>query len=349
MSQDKTHILDLTLAQLEDICVDRFKEPRYRAKQIFEWIYHRFVSDFSRMSNLPKSFREKLGNTFFVDSAQEVVKRESRDGTIKLYLVFHNACDAESVLIPSKKGFTACLSTQSGCPVRCAFCATGQGEYKGNLSAGQIVEQILHLNRVLRGKRITRIVFMGMGEPLLNYNNMIKAIRIINAKWGFNIGARKITVSTVGIPNKIRELANEDMQINLAISLHHPDQRGREMLIPLAKKYTLDDIITSAGEYFKKTKREITIEYLLIKDVNCSLRDADKLAYIAHELKANVNLIVYNFVEGLGFDRPSKQAVRYFQERLRRCGVVVHIRASKGADIEAACGQLRSRIGKKGY
>lgn len=348
------HILNLTLDELKELIKRDYNAPSYRADQILKWIYRHHLTDFSSMSDLPKELRSRLSEDFFVLSTENITLRESKDGTIKIHLKFKDGLDAEAVLMPMERPdsieYTACLSTQSGCPVRCLFCATGQGDFKGNLSSGQIVEELLQLNIILKDKAlksktktkaVSRIVFMGMGEPLLNFENTLKAIRIINSRWGFNIGARKITLSTVGIPDKIKMLAKLAPKINLAISLHHPQQEKREEIIPLAKKYPLNEIIKATEEYFKITKREPTLEYLLIRDFNSSLRDADHLAEIAKKIRATVNLITYN-PTSVDLKRPSKQAVKAFQKRLERHNVVATIRKSRGEDIEAACGQLRT-------
>ncbi len=339
----KIHLLELTFDELARSLLDIGIE-KYRAKQIFDWIYHKRITNFEQMSNLSKSLRLRLADIFYILQAQISAHKISRDKTEKLLLQFEDKLLAETVLIPFGSRLTACLSTQSGCPVACQFCATGQGEYAGNLSAGQIVEQLLQLQirADIYGKRINHIVFMGMGEPLLNYENTLKAIKIINSPESFNIGARKITISTVGIPEKILALARENMQFTLAISLHHTEQNQREKLIPLAKRYSIEQIISSAREYFNITGREITLEYLLLADINCSRNDARRLANIAKQLRANVNLIAYNRTSDMKFASPSKAHINDFIKWLKDASVNVHLRASKGADIEAACGQLKN-------
>jgi 23S rRNA (adenine2503-C2)-methyltransferase len=339
----KEYILDFTQEELaEKIAV--LKEPNYRAGQIFQWIYRRRVNEFSQMSNLSKQLRTDLAEKFYIMDSKLVTKSESSDGTTKYLLEFSDNRQVEAVLIPAKEHLTACLSTQFGCPVKCAFCATGQGPFLGDMSAGQIVEEFLQLQiqADLLKERISHIVFMGMGEPLFNYDNLIKAIRIINSDWGFNIGARKITISTVGIPDRIRQLAKEGLQFNLALSLHVVDQKIREELIPIAKKYPLDKVIDAVVDYFDWTGREVTLEYLLLKDINVSSTDAERLAKIARKVRANVNLIVYNPTSGK-YQPPSQQVVTQFLKHLKDLGANAHMRASRGKDIEAACGQLKKR------
>ena len=341
---EKTYILDYTLDELKDRLLE-IGETKYRAEQIFQWIYRKRAVEFAQMSNLAKAMRAYLEENFYILGAKIIARQESNDGTRKCLFDFGEGRHVEAVLIPAKEHTTACLSSQFGCPVKCAFCATGQGPFMGNMSAGQIVEEFLQLQIEADkiGERISHIVFMGMGEPLLNYDNVIKAIRILNSDWGLNIGARKMTISTVGIPEKIRRLAKEKLQFNLAISLHAVEQPLREQLIPMAKKYPLDEIINSIYDYFERTGREVTLEYLLLKDVNCRTSDADKLATIAKRIRANINLIAYNPTENDRFAPPSKQKITEFLEHLRHLKANAHLRASRGQDIKAACGQLRKR------
>ncbi len=341
-SDIKQHLLDLLLGELGDVLC-RTNMEKYRAAQIFDWVYRKRITDFAQMSNLGKSLRVELAEQFCILQSHILAHRTAKDGTEKLLLDFGQGLLAETVLIPAGARLTACLSTQSGCPVKCKFCATGQGGYRGDLSVGQIIEQLLQL-QILADRyerRINHVVFMGMGEPLLNYDNVIKAIGIINSPNAFNIGARKITISTVGIPEKILQLAEENLQINLAISLHHTNQVVREELIPLAQRYHIDEIVSAAKKYFDITHREITLEYLLLKDINCSREDAQKLADIARQLRANVNLIAYNQTPEMNFSSPSRSEIKNFIGWLKKSKINVHLRASKGSDIEAACGQLK--------
>jgi 23S rRNA (adenine2503-C2)-methyltransferase len=253
---------------------------------------------------------------------------------------------AETVMIPDGPRRTACVSSQVGCPVGCKFCASGLDGVKGNLSAGQIVEQVFALNREGQGRpgeMINHIVFMGMGEPLANYANVMRAIRIIHDPGCFNIGARKITLSTVGVPAKMRELAEENLPINLAISLHAPNEPLRKQLIPWAEHFSLEEILSAARYYFEKTGREVTLEYILLRDVNDRPEHARQLVTVCRKIRANVNLIRYNEVESLEFRRPGSEDVMCFQEILRTAGVNAHVRKSRGRDIDAACGQLRRR------
>lgn len=340
----KKHLLDFTLNELRDeLKMSGWEE--FRASQIFDWIYKKFVFNFNRMNNLSLNLRNYLDEKFIILSGEKKEVKKSRDETVKLLLEYKNGKQAETVFIPTLKRTTVCLSTQSGCPVKCVFCASGQGSFRGNLSSGEIIEQILRLQLYAskQGRRVTHVVLMGMGEPLLNYENTLKAVRLINSAEGLAVAARRITISTVGIPQGIKRLVSEELQLTLALSLHSAFQDKRESLIPLAKSIKLDEIIASVKEYFEKTGREITLEYLIIPDVNMSSEDAKKLASISRHLKANVNLIPYNQVSFPGFNSPSPEETRRFYKYLKKLNVNVHIRQSRGRDIEAACGQLRER------
>jgi 23S rRNA (adenine2503-C2)-methyltransferase len=343
-SQKKKRLLDLSLAELRD-CLKESGWEEFRAVQIFDWIFHKLVFSFNSMSNLPQSLRNFLDDSFVIMSGQEKIRRESQDGAIKILLDYESEKQAETVLIPAGNRMTACLSTQSGCPLKCVFCASGQGEFKGNLSSGEIVEQLLRLQLLAseQTKKVTHLVFMGMGEPLLNYENTLKAVKTIHSPDGFGMASRRMTVSTAGIPQGIIRLASEELQLNLAVSLHCADQKKRESLIPLAKSVDLEKVISAAGEYFQRTGREITLEYLMIPDVNMASEDASKLSVIARRLRANVNLIPYNPTGLLRFQPPSETEIESFYSFLKRSKINAHIRKSKGKDIEAACGQLRNR------
>ncbi|HWB54886.1 MAG TPA: 23S rRNA (adenine(2503)-C(2))-methyltransferase RlmN [Tepidisphaeraceae bacterium] len=343
---EKTSFLGLTCEMLNER-IAQLGWPAFRAKQLRDWVYRKCVADPERMSNFPKGERARLAEVFDFGSAVIVRRQESSDGTLKLLLRWSTGAVAETVMIPDGTRRTACVSSQVGCPVGCKFCASGLEGVKGNLSAGQIVEQVFALNREGQaggaGEWINHIVFMGMGEPLANYANVMQAIRILHDRECFDIGARKITLSTVGVPAKMRELAEEELPINLAISLHAPNEALRKQLIPWAEHFALDEILAAARFYFEKTGREITLEYILLRDVNDRPEHAKQLVSLCKKMRANVNLIRYNEVEGLEFRRPGGEDVVRFQEILRAGGVNAHVRKSRGRDIDAACGQLRRR------
>jgi 23S rRNA (adenine2503-C2)-methyltransferase len=248
----------------------------------------------------------------------------------------------ECVMIPSEDRRTACISSQIGCPVGCRFCASGLGGLDGNLSAGRIAEQVWRLGRLPGVPRISNVVFMGMGEPLANLSNVVRAVRILSSLWATGISARKITISTVGLPQAIRKLAEQlDLPVTLALSLHAPNDQIRRELIPWASYTTIDELLSACREWFQKTGREITLEYTLLRGVNDSAENAAELARLARSLRANINLIRYNEVAGLPFKRPHTEDVLQFQRLLRGRQINTHIRASRGRDIAAACGQLR--------
>jgi len=347
MNTKQQHLLGTTLNDFTDFCAEH-DLPKYRAKQVFEWIYDQEVYDFAEMTNLSKPLREMLAKNWRITSGTEIRRQKAKDGTTKLLLQWPDEAASECVLIPEGRRRTACISSQVGCPVGCKFCASGLGGLQRQLTAGEIVEQALNIRRLCsEKKRLSNIVLMGLGEPLANYEAVIAAIRIINAPWGLNIGARKITLSTVGLPKQIRKLAHESLQINLAISLHAPNDELRQQLIPWAKRVSIDQLIDAARYYFDTTGREVTLEYIMLENVNDQPNHAYELMRIARKMRCNVNLICYNPVSGLPFMRPSDFAVTKFAERLRSNGINVQIRKSKGLDIDAACGQLRRSNRKK--
>jgi len=318
--------------------------PAYRVKQIQEWVYRQHVDTWERAGNLPRGLREDLSRDFLLRQGvlQEVI--ECDDQTKKLLLCWQDGALTETVYIPEAERRTVCVSTQVGCPVQCAFCASGLTGLERSLEAGEIVEQLFWVQEQMEpGQRISHVVIMGMGEPLANYENTLRAIRILNAEWGLGIGARHITVSTVGLPSAIRKLAQEPMQITLAVSLHAATDALREQLIPWAVKFKLKELFAAIDFYYQQTHREVTLEYILLAGVNASLRDADELARWAKRSRCNVNLINYNEVAQTGFQPAMPETVQAFMRRLADQGVNVHLRKSRGRSIDAACGQLRRR------
>src|SRR3954452_17588861 len=344
----KINFFDLTSRELDEMVMS-WGWAKFRADQLREWVYRKLVVDPEQMTNLSRADRTKLSQSLSFCSATIAREQHSSDGTIKLLLSWDAIQSAETVMIPDGERHTACVSSQVGCPVGCTFCASGINGVKGNLSPGQIVEQVVALNRIMNPSaktdvpRISNIVFMGMGEPLANYANVMKAIRILHDPKCLNLGARRITISTVGVPPKMRELANEDLPLNLAISLHAPNESLRRQLIPGAEHFAINEILDAARYYFDRTGREITLEYILLAGVNDRPEHASQLAKICHTLRANVNLIRYNEVSGLPYKRPEADDVMNFQAILRNNGVNAHVRKSRGRDIDAACGQLRRK------
>jgi len=326
-------------------------EPEFRGRQIYKWIYQKDSSSFYNMSDLPKNVREKLDEKACISFPRFIKQRVSIDGTRKFLLELNDKKRVETVLIPQtdeKKRYSICLSTQVGCPIGCKFCATGASGFMRNLHSFEIIGQLLtsrrELSRRLKVENnenlITNVVFMGMGEPMLNYDALIKAIRIINDRKGINIGQRHITISTSGEVNGIKRLMQEDLQVTLAVSLHACDNGLRNELVPLNRKYPLEELFGVLRKYIDKTGRRVTFEYVLLDEVNNSKKDADNLVKLVKPLLANVNLIPYNEVEGLEFKRPPLYKIKQFYQYLKDSGINVTLREEHGTDIEAACGQL---------
>jgi 23S rRNA (adenine2503-C2)-methyltransferase len=314
----------------------------FHGKQLAQWLYAKRELSFEDMTNLSKELRAKLAERLMLTS-RVIAREDSGEGTVKLGIRLHDGLVIEAVLMREDDRITACISTQAGCAMGCRFCASGQLGLKRNLSAGEILEQFYHLNEVMKPDWLTNVVVMGMGEPLHNYDNLLKALTILNADWAFNFGARRVTVSTVGLPKRIRDLAEQGYQFNLAISLHGVDDESRNALIPT--NAGLAEILDAAKYYFQKTRREVTFEYTLVGGKNDDIETAVKLAELVKDFpKANVNLIPMNPVEGSGLVTPSTEAVSLFTEQLERAGVNVHVRRRRGRRVQAACGQLRLKL-----
>ncbi|MBU0478838.1 23S rRNA (adenine(2503)-C(2))-methyltransferase RlmN [bacterium] len=339
---DKRDIKDFTLEEMKKAVVE-IREPGYRAGQIFFWLYKKGVCDFQKMSNLPQAFMSRLEQDYYISALSLSGKLSSSDGTEKFLFNLGDGNFIETVLICARDRKTVCLSTQVGCKFGCVFCASGHGGFIRDLSPSEIINQILFLKDKLKHK-ITNYVFMGMGEPLNNCDNVLKAIMIMNSKPGMDIGARRITVSTCGVIPGIRRLTDLGLQINLSISLHAATDNLRDTLVPVNRRYPLKELIKASEHFIKKTGRILTLEYVLIKGKNDSLKDADGLEVIARRLKAKVNLIPCSPVPGLGFQPPSKKDIDIFMSRLVQGRIKVTRRESKGKDIQAACGQLAGRL-----
>ncbi len=325
-------------------------EPAYRAKQVVEWLYRKRVGRFADMTNLPAALREKLSAEFDERPLEVVRKTGSHDTTQKFLFRLRDGQLVETVLIPASPSLygeasdrrTICISSQVGCAYGCKFCASGLDGWKRNLDAGEIVDQLLRVEAE-SGERVNNIVFMGMGEPLANYDHLLRAVAILNAPWGANVGARHITVSTSGLVPRIRDLADQPLQIRLAISLHGATDEVRDRIMPVNKKYPLADLLEACAYFRARKKQKLTFEFILIEGVNDGAGQAAELGRIANRLDAKVNVIPYNDVEGLAWVRPSERAQDAFMEALRGRGAVATIRREKGHDIAAACGQLRLR------
>jgi 23S rRNA (adenine2503-C2)-methyltransferase len=342
----KPSLTGIILEELVDF-LEKRGAASYRAKQITDWIYKKRVASFDTMTDLPNELRAQLAAEFDTPKTEVVRVLGSKDTTQKFLFRLRDQNLIESVLIPASPALygqpsdrrTICVSSQVGCAYGCKFCASGLDGFTRNLDAGEIVQQLIEIEKFC-GEKIDNVVFMGMGEPLANLRNVLRAIRIINAPWGLGIGARHITVSTSGLAPQIRELANESTQFRLALSLHGATDEVRDRIMPVNRKYPLK-VLLEACDYYVAKKGRLTFEYILIASVNDTDEQARGLAKIARRLSAKINLIPYNTVESLDWSRPSRARQEKFQSILRKHGVVATLRREKGHDIAAACGQLR--------
>jgi len=318
----------------------------FRAGQVFNWVHRKCVPSFGDMTNLPKTLRDELSADFTVSGCSVREISDSKEGTCKLLLELQDGQLIESVLIPVmetpfRQRVTGCVSSQAGCRFGCRFCASGLGGFSRNLSCGEIVEQVIHLKRQAPEEKLTHVVVMGVGEPFDNYEPVINALKILNDPEGLNIGARRLTVSTCGVVSGIRKLGAENLQIELSVSLHAPDNKTRNRLMPVNKCYPLKRLMGACRHYVKTTGRQITFEYVLIRDINAAIGQAKTLARLLKGLNCKVNLIPFNRVKEFDFRPPSRSGVRVFSETLKKAGIKNTVRQSRGKNIAAACGQLR--------
>ena len=337
------NIKDYSLDELKDELLNLGEKP-YRAVQIYEWIYSNRIQSFDEMTNLSIDLREKLKNNFSFGNFKIVKKLESVDGT-KKYLFDINDGKGnliESVLMEYHHGFTACVSSQIGCRMGCKFCASTGIKFERGLSTGEIIEQILAIEEDSK-VRISNIVFMGIGEPLDNYDNVMKAIGIINNPKALNIGARHISISTSGIVPKIYELADKNMQCTLSISLHSTNNKKRSEMMPINKVYPIEELIKACKYYIEKTNKRISFEYALAKSENDNLKDADELVKLLKGMLSHVNLIPINEIKDGKYTKSTNENIIKFRDYLNEKGIVATIRRELGSDIEAACGQLRKQ------
>ncbi|MDD5155219.1 MAG: 23S rRNA (adenine(2503)-C(2))-methyltransferase RlmN [Candidatus Omnitrophica bacterium] len=339
-------IKELDFKELESV-LKSWGMPAFHARQVFRWIYQKGADDFGCMTNLALTLRKKLQDDFYILGISVIKALCSKDGTEKFLFELKDKNLIEAVSIPAEGRITACLSSQAGCKFSCRFCASGMFGFKRNLTCAEILEELHYLKAGSQNKRITHVVFMGTGEPLDNYDNVLKAVRMINSKDGFNIASRRITISTNGVIPGIKRLAQEGLQIELSVSLHAADDKTRFRIMPINRIYPLKELMRACRAYVRKTNRQITFEYILIKGINSDLPNAQKLSTILKGLNCKVNLIPCNPIEGLNIVPPGEDETRSFKGHLIRSGVHVTLRRSRGQDIEAACGQLRSRYVKK--
>lgn len=343
---EKIDLKAKTLEELEQFVLINLKEKRFRASQIFHWLHQKNVTSFAAMKNLPQALQESLDQAGYITNLTPVLCRQSKDGTKKYLFQLDDDQLIESVYLPDDLGRRSiCISSQVGCKMGCSFCATGQGGWVRNLRPGEIIDQIYAVQRDLQVK-ISNVVFMGMGEPLLNYDAVLRAIRQLNHPQGGNIGIRRITLSTCGLVPQIRRLANEELQFVLAVSLHAPNDQIRNKLMPINQKYPLDELLKACQEYIQITRRRVTFEYALISGVNDSFDCANQLAKLLQGLLCHVNLIPINPIEGTNLQKPGSEKIQLFQEMLGNAGIEATCRKERGADIDAACGQLRARAGE---
>ena len=345
------NLYNFKIEKLEELLVNEYFQKKYRATQLFKWIYEKRVTNFDEMSDISASFREVLKKDFNLNKPTIFKKQVSSDGTIKLLLQMEDGALVETVLMRYNYGNVACVSSEVGCNMGCAFCASGFLKKTRNLETSEMVGQVLVLDDLLKeedpNKRVTHIVVMGTGEPFDNYDNVSDFVRILNHPYGFAIGARHITVSTCGLVEGIRRYAKEGLQINLAISLHAPNDEIRNKIMPISKKYPMDELMSAVKYYEKEAGRRVTFEYILLKGLNDSKENAKELARLIKGTLAYVNLIPYNPIKELVYQRSDEKSVHDFLDTLTKCGVTATIRKEFGTDIDAACGQLRAKNEKK--
>jgi len=333
-------------------------EPKFRKKQIFNWIYDKYVENFDDMKNLPKDLKEKLKNKYIINPLNIINREIATDGTEKFLFGLKDGHTVETVLLKMKEGetddegniisedkYTVCVSCQVGCKVGCSFCLTAKGGFVRNLTPAEIVAQVWMMKKVknFNNQKTLNVVYMGMGEPLDNYANMVKAIKIISNENSLHIAPRRQTLSTSGIAPKIEKLATENLGINLAISLHAVDDKLREELIPMNKAYNIHSVIQAVKKFPIDKRKKVLFEYLVINGINDDEKSANKLVKLLNGIRAKVNLIYFNPYPGTNYKRPTKQKMEKFRDTLTKKGVICTIRESKGMDISAACGQLREK------
>ncbi len=353
----KINILNYTKEELGSII-----KPSFRAKQLYEWIYKKYVNSFDDMKNIPKDLREILKENYYLCPLKISTIEQSSDGSIKYLFALNDGKTIESVLLPMKKEevaddgklihhtrYTICISSQVGCKIGCSFCLTGKSGFLRNLTSGEITSQVLMIkkdNNIAENRRVN-IVFMGMGEPLDNLDNVQKAVKIFSDPFGLSISPRRQTISTSGLSAQIKKLGNMNLGVLLAISLHAVDDKLREQLMPINKAYNIESIIDAVKEFPVDARKRVMFEYLVIKNLNDDIKSAKKLVKLLHGIKAKVNLIFFNPHDGSNYQRPEIKDVLAFQDYLLKHGVLCTIRESKGLDISAACGQLKDRQEKK--
>lgn len=346
MKSEKKNIRQLSLPDLEQY-FDTLGEKKFRAKQVYEWLWLKPVQDFEGMTNLSKDLRTKLNEDYSLPALAIDFVQTSEDGTIKSRFKTHDGHLVEGVLIPTESRTTACVSSQIGCSLSCKFCATGYMDRKRNLDFDEIYDEVVLINQQSEktfGKKLSNIVFMGMGEPLLNYKNVLKAIERISSPEGLGMSARRITVSTAGVAKMIRQLGDDLVRFKLALSLHAANDTKRNEIMPINETNNLKSLIEALNYFYKMTGNEITFEYILFNNFNDTFKDADELIKIYRQVPADlINIIEYNPIDDADFQKPSEDRILAFMKYLERNRVNARLRRSRGKDIDAACGQLANK------
>lgn len=346
MKETLKNIRHLSLSELESY-FETIGEKKFRVKQVHEWLWQKHAHSFDDMTNLSKDLRQKLAQEFSLPALKVNLTQVSDDGTIKSRFKTHDGFMIEGVLIPTAERKTACVSSQVGCSLTCKFCATGTMERKRNLTFDEIYDQVVLINKEserVHGQKLTNIVFMGMGEPLLNYNNVLKAIERITAEDGLFMSPKRITVSTAGVAKQIKQLGDDKVKFKLAVSLHAANDKKRNEIMPINETNHIDTLIEALNHFYKQTGSEITFEYILFKNFNDSLKDAEELVKIYRKVPADlINIIEYNPIEAFRFTKPDEATTEEFMHYLERNRVNSRLRRSRGKDIDAACGQLANK------
>jgi 23S rRNA (adenine2503-C2)-methyltransferase len=346
MKKTQRNIRHLSLAELEQY-FEELGEKKFRARQVYEWLWQKKALNFADMTNISKELRQKLGETFTLPSLTVDATQYSSDGTVKSRFRTWDGHLVEGVLIPTEFRLTACVSSQIGCSLSCKFCATGYIDRKRNLEFDEIYDEVVLLNaqaEKIHGKKLTNIVFMGMGEPLLNYKNVLRSIERITSPDGLGMSPRRITVSTAGVAKGIRQLGDDKVKFKLALSLHAANDVKRHEIMPINDTNNIKSLIDALNYFYKQTKSEITFEYILFKNFNDSLKDADELIKIYRQVPADlVNIIEYNPIDFAKFEKPDEEKVESFMQYLAKNRVNCRLRKSRGKDIDAACGQLANK------
>lgn len=343
--EEKQSIRKLTIEELKGVIV-RFSEKPFRAKQLFEWLWQKDAASFEEMSSLPKVLREQLEGHYYIDHIELKDQQVSSDKTIKCAFNTQQGNIIEGVLIPTSKRMTACISSQIGCSLACKFCATGKLKLMRNLSAGEMVDQVTYLRdqaQLKYGSTLSNIVYMGMGEPLLNYNNMIQSTNLITSEQGLGISPKRITVSTAGIAKMIKRLGDDEVKFNLALSLHAANDKKRSHIMEINDSNNLDALREALKYFHEKTDTRVTFEYIIFKDFNDSLEDAQELAEFAKCVPCKINIIEYNPIDDGEFQQAASSKVDAFANYLEKKNIIVNVRRSRGKDIDAACGQLANK------